>query len=295
MDWAHSHAYVPTAIVLADRIRVFVAFWDKHNCGRLGYIDVDKTNPEHVIGHAQTPLVTDSGLGKFDCDGITPLSIVEKAGQLHLYYTGWRNGKTPDEARYYLFVGLMISDDNGDSFQRYQDTPVIGPRTERETMRTGCFVLPMEDEFLGYIATEKGQHTVFGKSLPFYDLEITRSTDGINWQAQQMPLFQHQAGEFLGFGRPHVWRTSDGQFEGLFSLRKWDGTYSDIYYSRSADGINWQPLSLTDKAFSATMTIDQQNEVVFPSLVRLEQGPLAMFYNGDNFGRAGLRLAIWQE
>ena len=35
-DWIVSHAYVPTAIALDDRIRVFVAFLDAYKFGRLG-------------------------------------------------------------------------------------------------------------------------------------------------------------------------------------------------------------------------------------------------------------------
>ena len=34
-EWAQSHAYVPTALDLGDRIRVYVAFWDADKHGRV--------------------------------------------------------------------------------------------------------------------------------------------------------------------------------------------------------------------------------------------------------------------
>lgn len=295
MDWAHSHAYLPTAIKLQDRIRVFVAFWDQHNYGRLAFIDVDKDNPERVLGYSKAPLVADSELGKFDCDGVSPLSILEQDEQLHLYYAGWRKGRTPTEARYYLFVGLLISKDSGLSFQRFQDEPVIGPRTTKEEVRAAASMIKLEHEYLCLLGTQKYTHHEFAKPLPVYDLEYTCSTDGINWSSQQFPIFQHKVHERLGFGRPAVWYDKTIGYHGLFPVRRWDGRYSDMLYSQSCNGKSWTPLSLEQRAFSAEMTRDQQSEVTCPSLVSLCSGEIAMFYNGDLFGKDGLRLAIWQD
>ena len=47
MDWAVSHAYVPTAYRLSPEcIRVYAAFLDAQGVGRLGYVDVAAADPQ---------------------------------------------------------------------------------------------------------------------------------------------------------------------------------------------------------------------------------------------------------
>src|SRR5436853_5132191 len=89
-NWAQSHAYVPTALDLGDRIRVYAAFWDAHKHGRLGYIDVDGDDPTKVLSFSSQPILADAGPGCFDSNGVTPLSIVRDGSTLRLYYAGWR-------------------------------------------------------------------------------------------------------------------------------------------------------------------------------------------------------------
>lgn len=295
MPWAKSHAYLPTAVMLDDRIRVFVAFWDEQNYGRLGYIDTDKNDPCKILDYSKSPLVNDSSKGVFDCDGVSPLSIVKQSGELKLYYAGWNLKQQLDGPRYSLFMGVLCSKDNGLTFHRHNNEPVIGPRHKDEYVRTGGFVLNVGTNFLCYLASQKGHHNEFGKALPYYDLEVTKSLDGLVWSDEQETIFTHDYGRNLGFGRPCIWQNNKGEFEGLFSLRKWNGQYSDMLYSTSKDGLQWNMLSKLDKAFSHKMTIDRQSEVSFPSVIKLSNGNLAMFYNGDGFGRDGLRLAVYDN
>ena len=291
MPWARSHAYVPTALCLHDRIRVFVAFWDQESRGRLGYVDVDLDNPCKILGYSQTPLVEDSTSGRFDCDGITPLSIVQLEDQTLLYYAGWQRDPDPN-IRYKLYTGLLIGDAHAQHFQRYSSKPVIGARSPTEHVRTGGQIVKTEEGYHCWLATQKGSHSETGKSLPIYDLEYTRSDDGIHWSNDQQAVFEHQKNIILGFGRSAIWQTENGTFEGLFSVRNWNGIYTDMLSSRSSDGVTWEPLSHKGKAFHASDTIDDQTSICFPSVVK--QGKrLLMFYNGDNFGKKGLRLASW--
>lgn len=295
MPWAKSHAYLPTAIMLKDRIRVFVAFWDENNYGRLGYIDTDIDDPSVVLGYSKSPLIGDSQKGMFDCDGVSPLSILEEEGLLKLYYAGWNIKHEMKGPRYTLFMGLLLSIDEGATFRRFDKKAVIGPRHSEEFVRTGGFVCMAEGEYMCYLSSQKGHHNEFGKALPFYDLELTKSPDGVKWTDKQNSIFTHKYGVNLGFGRPCIWQNEQGIYEGLFSLRRWNGQYSDILYSRSPDGVNWGELTTRGKAFSHSATIDKQKEVSFPSVIKLSDNRLAMFYNGNSFGKEGLRLAIFDE
>lgn len=291
-SWIRSHAYVPTAIELADRIRVFVAFWDDNMYGRLGYIDLDLSDPTIAIGYSEEAVVADSKVPAFDRSGITPLCVVTEDDHIKLYYAGWNNSDD-SKVRYQLFTGLLIGDKTGCTFKRYDANPVIQARNSDENVRTGGQVIKTEDGYRCYLATQKGTHNKFSKSLPIYDLECAFSQDGYNWKDEQYPIFQHKKGEILGFGRSAIWRNRESGYEGLFAVRNWDGSYSDLLYSASEDGLNWEELQTGKRAFLSSMTSDQQKEVSFPSLIFKEERIL-MFYNGDNFGKDGLRLAIWE-
>tara|TARA_B100000519_G_C14256896_1_gene445478 strand:- start:3936 stop:4862 length:927 start_codon:yes stop_codon:yes gene_type:complete len=293
VSWAISHAYVPTAMSSGERIRVFVAFLDEKQHGRLGYIDVSSEEPWVVIDHSKRPLIEDAVEGRFDQDGVTPLSIVSTSEGIRLYYVGWKTDDDPD-IRYRLFVGALKGDRCGNVFERISAKPVIGPRYRDEYIRTGAFILPSQSGYHCWLATQKGMHSQNGKATPIYDLEYMRSLDGLSWPETQETVFPHISGRIAGYGRSAIWLNRDQLFEGLFPVRNWDGSYTDILYSTSEDGINWAPLSRGGMAFRANMTCDGQKSVSFPNIIH-QDGRKLMFYNGNDFGREGLRLAIWTD
>lgn len=293
-DWMFSHAYVPVALELTDRIRLFVAFWDQFKCGRLGYIDVDLIDPTKIIAYSKDPILQDSQFPAFDSAGVTPLCIVPEIDHLKLYYAAWRIPKDT-ESRYLLQTGLLIGNKNGEDFSRYcSNTPVLGARTSSEYIRTGGQVIKTQEGYRCYLGVQKGTHNDCDKTLPTYDLECTFSDNGVDWAKDQYPIFQHEQGKILGFGRSAIWRNKDNFYEGLFSVRNWDGTYKGIFYSSSKNGLNWAKPSPDNKAFLPSMTCDNQKEVCFPSLI-FKQDKIFMFYNGNYFGEEGLRLAIWEN
>ncbi|MDP9195309.1 MAG: glucosyl hydrolase [Pseudomonadota bacterium] len=290
-DWAASHAYVPTAIALDDRIRVFVAFWDANRTGRPGFIDVDPEDPRKILGYSPRPLIPDSEPGCFDCDGITPLSVVRDGTGLRLYYAGWRRLDT--EARYTLFTGLAFSHDRGLSFQRHDRHPVIGPNTPGCTVRTGGVVLHDQGKWRCWYAEYQGQITVGDKTVPSYQLSTMDSADGIHWPDTSRMVFPVRPGHIFGYGRSAIWK-EQGQYHGLFSIRHVDGGYRYMGYATSPDGYTWTEPGQEGMAFSAEDTLDGQKEVCFPGLI-FQNGRIIMFYNGNDFGRAGLRAAIWNS
>ena len=77
-DWAQTHAYMPTSMLLdGERIRIYCAFLDKQQVGRLGFVDVEARNPLKVLGVSRKPVLDIGELGTFDDSGVTPMSIVD--------------------------------------------------------------------------------------------------------------------------------------------------------------------------------------------------------------------------
>ena len=291
--WAKSHCYVPTALALEDRIRVYAAFWDHDMHGRLGYVDVDIKNPTKILGYAENPIIADSREGRFDCDGVTPLSVVVYGEEIRLYYAGWQRFAQADK-RYTLFTGLLLSDLKGENFKRWSPQPVIGPRHEGEHLRTGGYTSYINNRWQTWYACHEKTIMLDGKGIPAYAQKTMESLDGFSWDQEDHIVFPVEDNKLLGYGRPAIWFHDTFKYRGLFSERNWDGSYTKIKYGTSSDGYEWafQPDSAMN--FSGSNTCDSQNSVCFPSLIFQEDRTL-MFYNGDDFGREGLRLAIWNE
>lgn len=288
-DWAVSHAYVPTPLLMDDRIRVYVAFLDANKVGRLGFIDIDLDDPERVLGYSKTPALVDSGENAFDRDGVTPLSVVTHAGEIRLYYAGWRL-LSGGAARYRLLTGLATSR-MGERFERHRDTPLLASSSPDTLVKTAGVVALDGNVWRCWYADDVGLINLNGKSVPTYQLRTMASSDGLNWPSDGRVVFDTTESDIIGYGRSAIWREGD-LLHGLFSVRRRDGGYRAIEHATSRDGYTWTQLGLGGLTFPASKTRDGQKEACFPGIVQLN-GRLLMFYNGDGFGRDGLRAAVW--
>ncbi len=91
-SFAHSHAQVPTALVLEDRIRIFYA--DRFEDGRsfTTFLDVARSDPGRILGFHREPILPMGAPGTFDDDGVMPSFAIERDGAVWLYYSGWNRG-----------------------------------------------------------------------------------------------------------------------------------------------------------------------------------------------------------
>src|SRR5574341_1199040 len=142
-DWAVSHAFVPTPLMIDETtIRLYVAFLDQTKVGRVGFVDVDARDPLKKLRISASPVLDIGDPGTFDDSGVTPMCIVPHEKALYLYYTGWQNGV---KVRYYLFTGLAISVDGGYQFTRLSRAPVLDRSDGELFIRTAAHVHAAEE------------------------------------------------------------------------------------------------------------------------------------------------------
>jgi hypothetical protein len=290
--WAASHAYVPTTVRLReDRIRVYCAFRDGEGIGRVGYVDVDAEDPTRVVAVSERPVLDIGAPGRFDDNGVTPLSIVAlDDGTLRLYYAGWQLGV---RVRYFLFTGLAESRDGGETFQRVSQVPVLDRSDGEASTRTGGTVLPAPGGGwrMWYAG---GSDWVAGDDVrperPSYALRYAESRDGVSWPAAGTVCLEPADGEH-GFGRPAVLVDGD-RLRMWYSRRLLDVGYR-IGYAESRDGREW--VRMDDQAgidVSATGW-----DSTMQSMASIEQTPAGtyLFYNGNDYGATGFGVAIAQD
>lgn len=290
-SWMNSHAYVPTALILKNKIRVFSAFWNDTQVGRIGFIDIDLHKPNHIINHSKSPALDIGPNDQFDEHGVTPLSVIYDGKNYRLYYVGWKRLKNSSH-RYALFVGLALSQD-ATNFKRYQSTPIIGPTKHNIYCRAGCYIINQNNQWHCWYAEYQDLILINGKPVPQYDLCYMSSNDGIHWPNKSTTIFKSDARKIFGYGRSAIWQEY-GYWNALFLKRHVDKGYIDFEHAISQNGINWSKPKHQNYSFDTSHTCDLQDSVSCPNIINMQQKKY-LFYNGNNFGQDGLRLAIWND
>lgn len=291
-SWMNSHAYLPTALLLDDRIRVFVSFWDTNKIGRIGFIDVEIDDPTKVIGYSKEPVLDIGKSGQFDEHGVTPLSVIhDDSDQLRLYYAGWQRD---NQVRYFLFTGLATSHDNGLSFNRFSETPVIDRTNNLWQVRTGGCFLHFNDVWHTWYAEFSGQSlNRQGKLIPNYNWSYMHSDDGILWPERGQVCLKSIPGEIHGYGRASILQTNQEGFHAWLSIRT--ATYGyRIGYTQSNDGIHWSEVDFEKKGLLPRQSGFDSEETSFASIINspTKESELIMFYNGREYGKDGLAVAL---
>jgi predicted GH43/DUF377 family glycosyl hydrolase len=284
--WAQSHAFIPTPLLRDERtIRVYAAFLDRDKIGRVGYVEVDAQDPRRVLTVSQRPVLDIGEPGTFDDNGVTPISIVEHQGRLFLYYVGWQLGV---RVRYYLFIGLAVSEDGGETFRRYSRTPVLERSDDELFVRTACHVMIEDGRWRMWYIGGSDWVQASGKSVPSYTLRYLESADGRTWGKSGRKCMSFASADEYGFGRPYVVR-QDGKYCMWYSIRTFSKGYR-LGYAESLDGLAWQRkddqvgIDVSPEGWDSEM-------MCFGALVNAS-GRAYLFYNGNNYGQTGFGVAV---
>lgn len=266
-------------------IRVYVAFLDAHRVGRIGFIDVDVSDPRRILGVSADPVLDVGEPGMFDDNGVTPLSVVDHGGRRFLYYVGWQ---LDPKVRYHAFTGLAISSDGGKTFARYSPVPVTDRSRDEPVLRSSPHVMIDGHTWKMWYAAGDHLREVRGKLVPSYSLRYLESPDGLTWGDRGRPCLECSGGDEFGLSRPFVSRSADGQWEMLFSTRTERQGYR-LGYASSADGLVWHRddrlanLTISESGWDSQM-------VCFASVIEAGRHTY-LFYNGNGYGETGVGVA----
>jgi hypothetical protein len=213
-------------------------------------------------------------LGTFDDSGVTATAVISHGSKKLLYYVGWNQGVT---VRMQLFAGLAISMDGGETFARYSNAPIL-ERTKVDPYLTATLSVLQESGLfrMWYVSGDRWEMRADG-SYPFYNIKYAES-DRI--------CIDYQTAEEHASARPCVLK-EDGIYKMWFACK---GVDYRIGYAESKDGLTWDRqdqvlnLNVTPGGFDAKM-------MCYPSVVSF-RGAKYMFYNGDDYGKFGIGLAV---
>jgi hypothetical protein len=229
------------------------------------------------------PVLTPGGLGTFDDSGVTTSCVVRHGSQRFLYYTGWSRGVT---VPFYLNAGLAISAGDGQPFERLAPVPIMD-RNAIDPLLTASPWVVIEGGVwrMWYVSAARWEPTADGPRH-YYHIRYAESRDGVDWTRHGHVCIDFASPGEHAFGRPCVIRDG-GRYRMWYSVR---GPAYRIGYAESADGISWTRLD-QEAGIDVSATGWDSEMIEYP--VVFDYGPQQyMLYNGNDYGRTGMGLAV---
>lgn len=285
-SWKDNSALTPTAFLLNENtIRIYASFRDTKGIGRIGYVDVDANNPINIIKISDKPVLDIGKDGMFDDNGVILGDIIRVENKIYMYYVGFQLVK---KSKFLAYSGLAISEDNGESFNRYNNTPIMDRKDESLYIRAIHSVIYEDNKFKFWYATGSGWENIKGIDFPQYDINYIESEDGIHFKENGIKCIENDKSNFeYRIGRPRTYKKED-----LYIMNFTYGTTDGRYIAGQAisnNGIKWERddsslgIELSKEGWDST-------HLSYPSIVKVN-GKRYMFYNGNNMGHDGFGYA----
>jgi hypothetical protein len=262
---------------------LYVSLRDAEGRARIGRTRLLLGPPPQILPLDPDPILDLGEVGTFDDSGVVTSCLLAEGHRRYLLYTGWSLGRT---VPFYLAAGVAVSESAG-PFRRRSRAPALG-RSDSEPFGTASpFVLCERDRWRMWYVAGTGWTRAGSKPEPRYDIRYAESADGLTWDRSHGVCLAHAADEHA-FGRPWIVRDAD-RYRMWFAVR---GHRYRIESAESPDGITWTRTGALGGLLPAAEGWD--SEMTEYPCVLDHQGRRYMLYNGNDYGRTGLGLAVWE-
>lgn len=296
-----SFAQSPQALVFDDFVRIYFSTREQdEKAGKYlshpAYVDFTKKF-DQIIGVSQSPVLELGDLGCFDEHGIFPLSVLRHKDRIYGYSCGWsRRVSVSVETA----TGLAFSDDEGRTFQKYGDGPVMSASLDEPYLVGDSFVRVYDDVFHMWYMFGTQWRRFANESAPdrVYKIGHAISKDGISWKRSEgYQVVEDKLGPDESMALPTV-SQFDGQYHMFFCYRhsfdfrnNKDRGYR-LGYAWSSDLENW---TRDDKMGGIDVSSEgwDSDMMCYPHIFQCDQR-IYLLYNGNEFGRHGFGIAVME-
>lgn len=291
-------AQSPQALVFDDFVRIYFSTRaiDKSNgkfLSHVAFVDMKKDLRE-IIGVSDSTVIPLGNLGCFDEHGIFPINVMRHNNEVYAYTCGWnrRTSVSVDTA-----VGLAISKDDGLTFQRIGEGPVLAASLHEPCLVGDAFVKVINGVFhMWYMfGTQWKRYSPESAPDRTYKIGHATSKDGINWckeEARQIIPDRLGVDESQALptvveinGRYHMFFC----YRQSFNFRKNSDCGYRIGHAFSNDLDTW---TRDDDNPSLTGTSNDWDSDMqcYPHVFECNE-KVYLLYNGNEFGKYGFGIA----
>lgn len=295
-------AQSPQALIFDNFVRIYFSTRavDKSNgkhLSHIAFVDMQK-NLRDVIRVSDKTVIPLGNLGCFDEHGIFPMSVMRHGDAVYGYTCGWnrRVSVSVDTA-----IGLAISRDDGLTFQRIGDGPVLASSLHEPCLVGDGFVKVIGGVFHMWYIFGTGWKRFSPDMAPdrTYKIGHAVSGDGVNWVKEEArQIIPDRLGADESQALPTVIEIGSRLhmffcYRQSFDFRKNKDRGYRIGHAWSDDLITWTRddgnplLDVTAGDWDADM-------LCYPHVFE-HGGEVCLLYNGNEFGRYGFGLAVLER
>ncbi|MDG1689728.1 MAG: hypothetical protein P8I02_02975 [Flavobacteriales bacterium] len=280
--WLVSHSSVPFARHLKEGVfRIYYSVRNKNNKSQSSYFDYNLESMKIVNELTKAPLMKPGIKGSFDDAGVT-LSCYCNDNDMY-YYMGWN---IPKNVPFDNQIGASYLE--GNIMKKYITNPIFG-KCDKEPLSFGYpWVLKVKKNYYMWYDTNFSWNPKDPKNYKF-PLRSAISKDGIKWEKTYHTNIKLKENE-RAIARPCV-IYEDERFKMWYSIDI-NGKYS-ITYAESFDGRNW--IQMDDKVGIVKSNNGWDSEEIEYPFVFDFNSDRYMLYNGNNYGKSGIGLAILKK
>jgi len=285
-SWMLDTFMTPHARLINENvIRLWGGTRDKDGVSRIVHIDVKADNPREIISVAKTPDLNVGMDGCFDDNGVILGDIVDVNSKLYMYYVGFQHVQ---KVKFYAFSGLAISSDNGDTFQRASEVPIMDRTNFGKFGRCIHTVLYEDNIFKCYYAIIHNWKVIHNIPYPVYNIWFTESKDGIHFSDRDTHLCIDTNDMEYRIGRPKVYHLENKYI--MIYTRDFIRKDYVIGMAESYDGKTWER---ADERFIIPKSKEgwDSEMTCYPVLLPYKDRIYA-FYNGNGMGKTGIGYGI---
>jgi predicted GH43/DUF377 family glycosyl hydrolase len=289
LNWINNSAMTPQPFLINENvIRVFAGFRDKEGRSRIGYVDVDASNPANVLSVSTKPVIDLGEDGTFDNNGLILGDVIRVQDKVYMYYVGFQ---MVQNVKHVNASGLAISNDNGEHFKRFSRAPILD-RTDYALFGR-CIHTVIYDEriFKVWYSSVHSWKIIDSKPYPAYDIWYSESEDGIRFWGKEIKCMSVSGDEYR-IGRPKVIKRNDNSYEMRYTLDTINKEYkTGIAFSKN--GTEW--IRDDEKTGITISPLGWDSEMVcYPVELKTRYGTY-LFYNGNGMGYTGFGYAKLEE
>jgi hypothetical protein len=282
--WMVSHAAVPYADRLrGSRYRVYFSARDRDKRSRTGFFDFDLQHPEKILSISQSPILVPGRLGAFDDSGAMLSWITDHKNKKYFYYIGWNLGVT---VPFRNAIGLAVLEGGGQTPRKVSEGPILDRDIHDPYFVSGPCVLVDGGIWRMWYLSCREWKLEAGKPKHWYHIRYAESADGIRWRKTGIVCIDFLTRSEYAISRPCVIKENNG-YKMWYSHR---GKNYRIGYAESSDGLYW-----TRKDNEAGITVSRSgwdSKMIEYPFVFDHQGRRYLLYNGNDYGKTGVGLAV---
>lgn len=287
LEWQTGGVITPTPYQLDDNtFRVFAGFRDNEGVSRIGYIDLDSDNPLIVKKLSTKPSLDVGRNGCFDDNGMILGDVKVINSKLYMFYIGFQLVK---KVKFLAFTGLAVSEDQGETFVRVSEAPILDRGDHASTIRAIHSVNMINNKVMIYYAVGDSWEYIAGNPYPKYEIYCSLFDLGNLDRHHETKCISVKAPEYR-IGKPTVYQIENGYMMFYTRGRSNDLSYYEPGIAFSEDGINWERRDSQCPSLKGREGWDSIN-TAYPRIVENKKGDQFLFYSGNNMGSGGFGVA----